>query len=72
MSIKDLDETTTIAIEQEEHQHRQTRPRHQKNIQRDEDLFNLKRKLEKKDINIEDYYVHLRHFSYAYINKLNE
>ncbi|CAF1273158.1 unnamed protein product [Rotaria sp. Silwood1] len=72
MSIKDFDETTTIAIEQEEHQQRQTRPRHRKNIQRDQDLFNLKQKLEKQCIDIEEYCVQLRHFSYTYMKQLDE
>ncbi|CAF5136718.1 unnamed protein product [Rotaria sp. Silwood1] len=72
MSIKDFDETTTIAIEQEEHQQRQTRPRHRKNIQRDQDLFSLKQKLEKQYIDIEEYCVQLRHFSYTYMKQLDE
>ena len=70
MSIQDLDETTTIAIEQEEHQNRQTRPRHRRNIQRDEDLLNLKSKLEKNLIDIYEYCFELRYVSYSYIKVL--
>ncbi|CAF3348916.1 unnamed protein product [Rotaria sp. Silwood2] len=71
MLIKDFDETTTIAIEQEEHQQRQTRLRHRKNIQRDQDLFELKQKLEKQHIDIEGYCILLRHFSYTYMKQLD-
>jgi hypothetical protein len=72
MSIKDLDETTTIAIEHEEHQQRQTRPRHRENIQRDEDLFNLKQKYERQLIDIDEYCAQLRYFSYTYMKKLDK
>ncbi|CAF3137818.1 unnamed protein product [Rotaria sp. Silwood2] len=61
MSIQDLNETTTIAIEQEEHQNRLTRPRKRQNIQRDENLFDLKCQFEKKIIDIEKYCSGLRH-----------
>ena len=72
MSVQDFDESTTIAMEQEEHQHRQTRPRHKQNIERDENLFNLKSKFERQIIDIEEYCVRLRHISYSYLNKIDD
>ena len=45
--MQDFDETATIAIEQEEYQNRQTRPRQRRNIRKDEDLLNLKAEYEK-------------------------
>jgi hypothetical protein len=71
-SVQESDESTTIAIEQEEHQHRQTRPRHRRNIQRDEDLFNLKSKFEKQLIDINEYCFELRYFSYSYLKILDK
>ncbi|CAF3512276.1 unnamed protein product [Rotaria sp. Silwood2] len=72
MSVQDFDESTTIAMEQEEHQHRQTRPRHKQNIERHENLFNLKSKFERQIIDIEEYCVRLRHISYSYLNKIDD
>jgi uncharacterized protein YhaN len=72
MAIQDLDETTTIAIEQEEHQNRQTKPRHRRNIRKDEDLFNLKIEYEKQLIDLEEYCRKLRHTSYSYIDSIDD
>lgn len=72
MSIQDIDETTTISIEQEEYQNRPTRPRQRRNIQKDLNLFNLKVKLEEKKIDLEQYSVSLRHTSYSYLKKLDK
>jgi len=62
MAMQDLDETTTIAIEQEEHQFRQRR-----NIRKDEDLFNLKKEYEEKQIVFKQFCIELRHISYSYM-----
>jgi len=67
MAMQDLDESTTIAIEQENHQFRQTRPRQRRNIRKDENLFNLKNDYEEKRIDFEEFCVKLRHTSYSYI-----
>ena len=47
MSIQELDETATIAIEQEEYQNRLIQPRQRRHIQRAENLFDLKCQFEK-------------------------
>jgi hypothetical protein len=72
MSIQDSDETTTIAIEQEEHQNRQTRPRQRKHIERDEYLLDLKNNFEKKLIDIEEYSNKLRYVSYLYLSSIDQ
>ncbi|CAF1317084.1 unnamed protein product [Rotaria sordida] len=66
MSIQDLDESTIIAIEQEEHQNRQTRPRQRQNIERDEDLLDLKRKFQTHIIDIEEFAKEIVNRLYAY------
>ncbi|CAF1451762.1 unnamed protein product [Rotaria sordida] len=66
MSIQDLDESTIIAIEQEEHQNRQTRPRQRQNIERDEDLLDLKRKFQTHIIDIEELAKEIVNRLYAY------
>lgn len=63
--MQDFDETATIAIEQEEYQNRQTRPRQRRNIRKDENLLNLKTEYEKQLINFEEYCRRLRHTSYS-------
>ena len=72
MSIQELDETTTIAIEQEEYQNRLIRPRQRRHIQRDENLFDLKCQFEKNVIDIENYCSQLRHISYSYLKTLDK
>ena len=72
MSVQDLDETTTIAVEQEEHQNRLTRPHQRRHIQRDENLFDLKCQFEKKIIDIEKYCSELRRISYSYLKTLDK
>ena len=72
MSIQDLDETITIAIEQEEYQNRLIRPRQRRHIQRDENLFDLKFQFEKNVIDIENYCSQLRHIPYSYLKTLDK
>ena len=72
MSIQDMDETTTIAIEQEEYQNRLMRLRKRRHIQRDENLFDLKCQFEKNIIDLENYCSQLRHISYSYLKTLDK
>lgn len=53
--MRDLDESMTIAMEQEEHQFRQSRPRQRRNIRKDENLCNLKNEYEEKKIDFEEF-----------------
>ena len=66
--MQDLDETTTISIEQEEHQFRQTRPRQRRNIRKDESLFNLKTQYEEHQIDFDEFCTQLRRTSYSYMS----
>ena len=72
MSIQDLDETTTVAIEQEEYQNCLIRLRQRRHIQRDENLFDLKCQFEKNAIDIENHCSQLRHISYSYLKTLDK
>ena len=72
MSIQELYETTTIAIEQEEYQNRLIRRRQRRYIHRDENLFDLKCQFEKNVIDIENYCSQLRHISYSYLKTLDK
>ena len=72
MAMQDLDDSTTIAIEQEDHQFRQSRPRQRRNIRKDEKLCNLKNEYEGKKIDFEQFCAKLRHTSYSYISAIDD